>query len=234
MNAVKQAIQVARIVSKGNKRKYYRFRRAPYYGGIATADCVGCCLTCVFCWSWNIVKNPDRIGKFYSPEYVAQRLVQIARMKNYDQIRISGNEPTLNREHLLEVLKAIPSSYRFILETNGILLGNDRSFCRDLAEFPAIHVRVSLKGCSAQEFIRLTGCEEDGFDLQLKALENLLAEGVSCHPAVMNAFSTSSSMEKLVKRLTAIHPEFRFPESEELLLYPPVEERLRRHGLIVS
>jgi hypothetical protein len=57
---------------------------------------------------------------------------------------------------------------------------------------------------------------------------------VNCHPTVMNTFSTRSSMEQLVQRLTAIHPEFRFPESEELLLYPAVEERLRRNGFMVK
>ena len=37
-------------VVKGELRKYYRFRTDRWYGGIATADCVGCGLICKFCW----------------------------------------------------------------------------------------------------------------------------------------------------------------------------------------
>jgi uncharacterized Fe-S cluster-containing radical SAM superfamily protein len=36
------AEEAGKIVGSGEKRKYYRFRPAFYYGGIATADCVGC------------------------------------------------------------------------------------------------------------------------------------------------------------------------------------------------
>jgi uncharacterized Fe-S cluster-containing radical SAM superfamily protein len=48
------ASQTQAIVSRGRLRKYYRFRWAGYYGGIATADCVGCCLRCLSCWSWDV------------------------------------------------------------------------------------------------------------------------------------------------------------------------------------
>ncbi|RLG64888.1 molybdenum cofactor biosynthesis protein MoaA, partial [archaeon] len=43
--------RIQRIVCKGIKRKYYRFRSGKWYGGIATADCCGCILKCIFCWS---------------------------------------------------------------------------------------------------------------------------------------------------------------------------------------
>ena len=75
-------------VLNGNKRKYYRFRPARFYGGIATADIVGCNLRCKFCWSGNSVWNDKNIGKFYSPEEVAEILLDIAETKGYHQIRI--------------------------------------------------------------------------------------------------------------------------------------------------
>jgi len=37
---IKRAEELARVVTKGDLRKYYRFRPARFYGGIATADCV--------------------------------------------------------------------------------------------------------------------------------------------------------------------------------------------------
>jgi uncharacterized Fe-S cluster-containing radical SAM superfamily protein len=232
MDALKQAEKINREVSKGRSRKYYRFRAAPYYGGIATADCVGCCLICIFCWSWKIVTKSGSAGKIYSPEFVADKLVKIARKNKFHQMRISGNEPTLNREHLLNLLAAVPSHYHFILETNGILLGSDRSYCHDLARFSNLHVRVSFKGCNGAEFEHLTGMEANGFNLQLFALENLLDEGVSCHPAVVSYFSKPATIKSLRLNLESIDPSFRFFENEQLILYPAIEERLRRFKFI--
>ena len=119
MNALEQAEKTSAIISHGMTRKYYRFRWALFYGGIATADCVGCCLRCVFCWSWNIVTRPERLGKFRTPEYVANQLIKIAQRKKCNLMRVSGNEPTLHPDHLLGVLSAIPHEFKFILETNG-------------------------------------------------------------------------------------------------------------------
>ena len=92
-------------------RKYYRIRSAPFYGGIATADCVGCSLSCIFCWSWNIINRPEHTGKFYSPEFVVNQLVKITQRHKYNLIRVSGNEPISKREHLIALLEAIPSNY---------------------------------------------------------------------------------------------------------------------------
>jgi len=80
------------IVWKNNQRKYYRFRSSRFYGGISTADSVGCCLRCVFCWSWNVVTRPQECGNHYSPEEVARKLIAIAKRKKLRQLRISGNE----------------------------------------------------------------------------------------------------------------------------------------------
>ena len=216
------------IVCKGDLRKYYRFRAARFYGGISTADCVGCCLRCLFCWSWREVTRPEESGRFYTPEEVAGRLVATARKKRLTRLRISGNEPTICREHLIRVLELIPKEYLFILETNGILIGNDPTYAEELSRFPNLYVRVSLKGTSEEEFSRLTGAKPDGFKLQLKALENLMKSGVKVHPACMVSFSPRESISKLKERLRKINPAFEDFEVEELILYPSVEERLRK------
>jgi uncharacterized Fe-S cluster-containing radical SAM superfamily protein len=216
------------IVCSGDKRKYYRFRPARFYGGIATADCVGCNLRCAFCWSWNVTTRPETCGSFYTPQDVAKRLTGIAKQKKLRRLRISGNEPTLCREHLIKVLELIPQDYLFILETNGILIGSDETFARDLARFSNLHVRVSLKGACEDEFSRLTGAIPEAFELQIKSLEHLVEYGVDTHPACMVSFSTEDHVKALRKRLKAIHPVFEGFEEEELILYPAVEERLRK------
>lgn len=228
---VKRAEETAIIVCRGDMRRYYRFRPARFYGGIATADCVGCCLRCLFCWSWHQVVRSEQYGQFYSPREVAGRIMSIVQKNKFRRVRISGNEPTLAREHLLKVLELIPKDLLFILETNGILIGNDRTYADDLAAFGNVHVRVSIKGCTGEEFTALTGAEAKGFDLQIKALENLHLADVSANPAVMVSFSSKESIRSLCSRLGAINRAFRNIETEELVLYGDVEERLRRARL---
>jgi uncharacterized Fe-S cluster-containing radical SAM superfamily protein len=225
LNPIKLAKEAKKIVTQGNQRKYYRFRKAPFYGGIATADCVGCNLRCVFCWAQNVVQNPQKFGKFYLPEIVAQKLIQIAKDGKFNKVRISGNEPTIAKEHLFEVLKLIPKELIFILETNGILIGADRNFAKELAQFKNLHVRVSLKGTTENEFEKLTLADGKFFNLQLKALENLKKEGVSCHPALIEI--AKEKREELLQKLKKIDPSFEL-EIEPLILYPKVKKNLKK------
>ena len=220
-----------KIVGSGDYRKYYRFRPASYYGGIATADCVGCCLRCLFCWSWHIVTQPEKAGRFYSPEEVVQNLTSIVKKEGFHQIRISGNEPTLHRSHLLKILELIPREIHFILETNGILIGHDPSYAKDLSCFPHLYVRVSLKGACPEDFSRLTQAKPEGFNYQLRALENLVKEGVDCFPAVMTKLSSQGEIKRLRQRLKEIQPNFEDFEEEELILYPFVLDHLQKASI---
>jgi len=231
LDPIALAEKLKEIVGSGEKRKYYRFRPAPYYGGIATADCVGCYLRCLFCWSWHIIVQPENVGRLYSPEEVARNLISIALKKGFQRIRISGNEPTLHRPHLLKVLELIPGEFHFILETNGILIGHDPSYAGELSRFNNLSVRVSLKGACPEDFTRLTGAKPESFVLQMKALENLVEAGIDCFPAVMANFSSPEEIKRLRQRLKAIRSDFADFEEEELILYPFVQENLQKGGL---
>ncbi len=55
----------------------------------------------------NKIEFSFEAGSFYSPTEVAGKLVDIARENDYDQARISGNEPTIGRSHLLSVLMSL-------------------------------------------------------------------------------------------------------------------------------
>ncbi len=59
------ARHTARMVARDNLRKYHRFRAARFYGGIATADCLGCNLRCLFCWAWPRLHQVQRLGAFH-------------------------------------------------------------------------------------------------------------------------------------------------------------------------
>jgi uncharacterized Fe-S cluster-containing radical SAM superfamily protein len=226
---------VTRDTAQGQLRKYYRFRADRWYGGIATADVVGCGMLCKFCWvSESILERPDSSGQFLAPVVVAQKLMRVAIGKRLVQMRLSGGEPTIGRPHLLKVLSEIEEQhrFRFILETNGILLGADPTYCTELAAFRCLHVRVSLKGSCEDEFERLTGAEGGGFKQQLDALSNLRDAGVSCHPAVMSSFSTERDICQLRDRLSKIERKLANDlELEEVIRYPRAERRLQKFNL---
>ncbi len=226
---VELADQTRKLVVDGIARKYYRLTRpGRWYGGIATSDCTGCNLKCKFCWSGAPRDHPERIGNFYKPDEVFDALMKCARKFGYSQIRISGNEPTLGKAHLIKLLELVEKTdLSFILETNGTLL--DREYTKDLSRFKNLHVRVSLKGTNREEFSRLTGAKPSGFDLQLNALKNLIDAGLSCHPSVMLSFSPKKNLEALKEKIApSMVGEL---EEEYVILYPLVVARLKKSGL---
>jgi len=216
------------------ERRYWRFRTDRWYGGIVTADAVGCGLLCKYCWvSDAVMFQPAETGRFYTPDDVAKILADLAKRKGIEQLRVSGGEPTIGRRHLLQLLDHLEErGLNFVLETNGILIGNDQKYAEDLAKHEFTHVRVSLKGCNENQFATLTGAQPKGFKLQLRALENLVLANVKCHPAVMISFSTKQSLKQLTDRLRRISPIVAEElEIEELILYPSVERKIRKYRL---
>ena len=216
------------IVTNGSMKKYYRFRPTRFYGGIATADVVGCNLRCKFCWSGNSVWNAKNIGRFYSPEDVAETLLDIAEAKGYHQIRISGGEPTIGKNHLINLLENIHPDLLFILETNGILLGADETYVEDLSQFRNLHIRVCVKGIDSEEFSLLTGAES-GYEYQMKSLEYLRDSKVSYNIAFV---STRRDRQPFHDRLMEMGLGKIMLEEEEIKLYPQVRNRLQKEGLI--
>jgi len=224
-------------LSDVEERRYYRFRGGRWYGGIATGDVVGCNLRCGFCWSWREASHRMVEGSFYKPEGVFRRLISIADTRGYRSVRLSGGEPTISRRHVLKLLELFENtSYTFILETNGILIGADNTYAEELASYRNLIVRVSLKGTSREEFQTLTLAEPSFFEYQLKALKNLVDAGLEpgrrVYSAVMLSFSNSENYESLRSRLAEIHPTLSEEVDEEyVILYPHVVKLLKTRGL---
>lgn len=175
-------------------------------------------------------------GIFYSPQQVFERLDSIASKHGYSQLRVSGNEPTIGRRHLLALLELVDqTNYTFILETNGILLGADPGYASELARFENLHVRVSLKGCDAEQFSLLTGAKPEAFELQLAALRNLLDAGAGCHAAVMEEFAPPKKLKALGQRLASIDRRLEKElEFEYLIPFPHVVRELAKRGIQVK
>jgi len=56
-------------------------------------------------------------------------------IQKIDKLRLSGCEPTIGKEHLLNLLQYVEESkYKlFILETNGTILRNDKEYVKRLS-----------------------------------------------------------------------------------------------------
>ncbi|KYK23307.1 hypothetical protein AYK24_07585 [Thermoplasmatales archaeon SG8-52-4] len=225
---IKLSKKIEDIVIKDNMKKYYRFRPAGFYGGIATADTVGCNLRCKFCWSSNSVWNADNVGEFHSPESVAEILNSIANKKGYHQIRISGGEPTIGKKHLITLLENIDPNYLFVLETNGILLGENKTYIKELSKFKNLHFRICFKGLNPKEFSMLTGAK-NGFDNQLKALEYLKEYNLNFNIAIV---SVKTDKKCFFDKLSELGLKKIMIEEEEIKLYPLVRKRLLDEKLL--
>jgi uncharacterized Fe-S cluster-containing radical SAM superfamily protein len=234
-NPVERAEKVENFVMKDLERKYYRFRYARYYGGIVTADAVGCCFLCAYCWNYLRNLNLEKFGEFYSPEKASEKILQIMRKKSVNKVRVSGAEPILGEksfEHFCKLVEKIfeeEPSAEFILETNGLILGLNEKFCKKLAEYPIL-VRVSIKGWNEKSFEKISGAEGKFFVYPLKAIKNLQDYGVEAWPAVMQDFFGYEEIKTLEKKLKEFGIKGEI-EIEYLEKYPFVLRNLEKRGI---
>lgn len=215
-------------------RRYYGFSHGSWYGGSFAGYTIGCNLNCAFCWAW--FKNRFDLGIYLTPEEVARRLVYGAIKTNAKVVRISGGEPTICIDHLLDVLKEFSrrsTKIRLVIETNGVMLGHSGSLASELGEFSEknISVRVSLKGADSDTFSKLTGAPREYFTYQLNSIENLIKAGFTpgrtLLVAVMSSFNKPREIAELIYELSKI--DYEIPKTVELeivKLYKNVRKKL--------
>jgi len=165
---------------------------------------------------------PEKYGRFYSPEEAFYKLKEAAHMYGVNKLRISGAEPTLGKEHLLDLLEHVEESEfpLFILETNGILFGIDKNYVRSISKFTKPHVRISIKAGTPEAFARKTGAKPEAFKLPFQAIRTLLDHNVSFHVAAMSAdprFMPPDERTSLIERLVEIDPQLLLSLEEEVV-----------------
>tara|TARA_Y100000748_G_scaffold27684_1_gene20677 strand:+ start:242 stop:1012 length:771 start_codon:yes stop_codon:yes gene_type:complete len=220
-----------KVVIDGNKRKYANLARPlRFYGGTTSATEVGCNLRCKFCFSDAPVRKPHSTGKFYTPQQVFDALTKSARKYGHKLISASASEGTLGKQHLYELLELVDKSeFIFVLETNGMTIGHDPQFAKELARFKNLHVRVSIKGATKEEYLRLTGAMSSSYDLPYLALYYLMKEEVSCNVCLSISFSSPENIKKAEKRLYDLRPGLlKSLEKEHITLFPKVYNRLKK------
>ncbi len=223
-----------KIVIQGNRRKYANLaRHLRFYGGTISATEVGCNLRCKFCFSDAPVRKPKITGRFYTPGQVFNALSRKADKHNCKLISASAAEGTLGKEHLFELLDLVDQSdYVYILETNGMTIGNDPEFAKELSRFKNLHVRVSIKGANEDEYFMLTSASKESYQLPFKALNNLIKNKVSCNACVMVSFSDQNSIKGVQNRLEQIAPGIlKSLELESITMFPKVAKRLKKANL---
>ena len=231
---IKLTKSTEKIVIDDNKRKYVNLaRNLRFYGGIISATEVGCNLRCKFCFSHDPVKKPMVTGRFYTPKQVFDALSKAAYKKGYKLISASASEGTLGKKHLFELLDLVDQSdLIYVLETNGMTLGNDPEFCKELSRFKNLHVRVSIKGCSEDEFHTLTSAKKSYYQLPYKALDSLIENKVSCNACLSISFSNKNDIDKAKQKLYKIAPGIlKSLELEYITLFPKVLKELNKHKL---
>jgi len=227
--------ETERIVCKGENRKYAGFVSDPEYQGIVTGYTCGCCLRCVFCsadWSRDY---PEKFGNFYSPKEVFEKLSDMGQKSRLKRLRISGAEPAIGKEHLLELLEHVENSKVriFVLETNGIPFGSDKNYVQAISKFKKVHVRVSLKAGTPHDFARKTGAIPESFNIPFEAIRNLINYRIKFNVAAVTDPRLMSEEERniLLKKLESINPNILLNLEEEVMYpYKTTLTRLQQAG----
>ena len=223
-----------KVVVDGARRKYVQLGRPlRFYGGTTSATEVGCNLRCKFCFSDKPVWKPQKTGKFYTPQEVFDGLVKSARKHGHKIISASASEGTIGRKHLMQLLNLVEESeFIYVLETNGMILGNDPKYAQALSKYKRLHVRVSIKGDNPEQYHELTGAHPDSYEFPYKAIANLIEAGVSCNACLMASFSDEEGIKRVKGKLIEVHPGIlKSLEIERITMFPKVTERLRKRSI---
>jgi uncharacterized Fe-S cluster-containing radical SAM superfamily protein len=179
------------------------------------------------------VWKPKQTGKFYTPQQVFDGLAKSAHKHGHKIISASASEGTIGREHLMQLLDLVEDSeFVYVLETNGITLGNDQEYVQALSKYKRLHVRVSIKGDNPELYNELTGAIPETYELPYTALRYLIDAGVSCNACLMSSFSDDDGIKRVQKKLMEIHPGIlKSFEIEKITMFPKVSQRLSEKGL---
>jgi len=141
-------------------------------------DVKGCNFNCKLCWGWKlryeakpIVKSVEEVVRDIACRY---RRVMFLRRRGYRMyaLRFTGNEPSLQWDHVVDVVRSIAGMGIFekaIIETNGVLFAEKPELLERLKDIEGITVDidVSFKGVNPIQFKHISGMPEEYFYRQI-------------------------------------------------------------------
>ncbi len=132
-----------------------------------------CNMDCPICFTYN---RADQ--KYHMSRAELRTLLDklLARVGSVDLINITGGEPTLHPQ-ILELLQECkrPEIGRITMNSNGLRLASDQSFCKALADL-GIYVVLSFDTFKPERVLKIHG--QDVIPEKRRALENLQRFGI--------------------------------------------------------
>ncbi len=148
-------------------------------------DIKGCNLYCKYCWCWkmrymsdDIVKSPEDVLRDLECRYRVVEEDEVVKRKGYRVgiIRITGNEPSLQWDHVKELLKLLEKSElkdcKVIIETNGVRFAKMDVGGLDGIDLN-IDIDVSFKGVNYEQFEWLSSVRREYFRYQIEGFIKL-------------------------------------------------------------
>lgn len=129
---------------------------------------------------------------------------------------------------MIRAVERLNPNLIFVLEKNGIKLGEDETYVDELSEYHTVHIRLSFKTGTPDNFELITNRRKEWFELQLKAAERLYQNKVSFHIALVADYAH----HYLIDRLQCIAPELIDGiEYENITMYSHIRRRMKERGL---
>ncbi len=150
-------------------------------------DIKGCNLNCKYCWCWkmrygrDIKKDSTEVLRDLECRFDRVSEDALVSRKGYKigVIRITGNEPSLQWNHVFELLKLIDRSEKLksckvIVETNGIMFGIGKVGFTGLDDLEIeIDIDISFKGVNYDQFEWLSSVRRELFRYQIEGFVKL-------------------------------------------------------------
>lgn len=147
-------------------------------------DVKGCIFNCWLCWGYKlryeaspIVKSVKDVVKDIMCRYKKVKFLERRGYRMY-ALRFTGNEPSLQWDHVVKVVRAVAGLGIFekvIIETNGVLFADRKELLKKLDEMRGIvvDIDVSFKGVNPKQFKYISGMPEEYFYKQIEGFINL-------------------------------------------------------------
>jgi len=165
-------------------------------------DVKGCNLNCRACWGYklryfseDIVKEPEDVLSDIKCRVERVRFLERKGYKTF-ALRVTGNEPSLQWEHVMELVRLVERERIFrkvIIETNGILFADKHELVEMIGEIKKVHldIDISFKGVNPLQFKYIANAREELFYKQVYGFVNLFEfvkekglENVSVNPVL--------------------------------------------------
>jgi uncharacterized Fe-S cluster-containing radical SAM superfamily protein len=198
---------------------------------------IGCNLSCVYCWvpdCRRVESKECQVEKFgYQPPEDTYTLLKTMAQKNdLHTVRVSGCEPLLNKKHILRVVQlAVGDGYRYVLDTNGLLL--DAQFLDELEPYKTnVHFYIGLKGANPEHFHLLTLQDKNLFFKQIEALKMITARKYTLGVNLMANLTPPSMLRNLFLRLYDVSPTLPLSlDMKYITFFAHVSRRMRHYNV---